>query len=98
MAYSLFISGETGTSRQILETAESAVSRINEVRNSGASVKVAINAEAIEPGDLTDSERLIIIKEGRAAAERKDRTSTCPYANEQRRHVLWLEGYKSRVG
>jgi ribosome modulation factor len=94
MTYSLTISGETGTKHQTLETAQEAVSKIDRLRDSGTRVKVTIDSEAERPGDLTGSERLIIAKEGRIAAKEGRDTNDCPYADDDRRHAIWLDGYR----
>jgi ribosome modulation factor len=94
MTYSLTTSGEAGTKHQTLDTAEAAVSKIDRLRNSGTRVKVTIDSEADRPGDLTESERLIIVKEGRMAAQEGRDAEDCPYADDDRRCALWLEGFR----
>jgi hypothetical protein len=95
MTYSLTTSGETGTKCQTLETAEEAVSRIDRLRDSGTRVKVTIDSEAERPDDITESERLIIFKEGHAAAEGGKDASDCPYVGDEQRCAIWEEGFRN---
>jgi ribosome modulation factor len=97
MTYSLTTSGETGTRNQTFETAEAAVSKIDRMRGSGMRVKVTIDSDAEQPSDLTKSEKLILIKEGRVAAYQGRNADDCPYADDDRRHALWLDGYRQQA-
>jgi ribosome modulation factor len=98
MTYSLITSGEAGTRNQTFETAEAAVSKIDRMRGSGTRVKVTIDSEAERPSDLTESEKLIIAKEGRVAANEGRNSGDCPYADDDQRHALWLDGYRQQAG
>jgi hypothetical protein len=97
MTYSLTASGEAGTRNHTFETAEAAVSKIDRMRGSGMRVKVTIDSEAERPSDLTESEKLIIAKEGRVAADEGRDADDCPYADDDQRHALWLDGYRQKA-
>jgi ribosome modulation factor len=97
MTYSLTASGEAGTRNQTFETAEAAVSKIDRMRGSGMRVRVTIDSEAERPSDLTKSEKLIIAKEGRSAADEGRDAGDCPYAEDDRRCALWLQGYRQQA-
>ncbi len=95
MTYSLTATDRTGVKRHTFETAEEAVSEIDTMRDSGVRVKVKIDSDTDASGAVTESERLIIMKEGRAAAHRGRDANTCPYAADDGRRALWIAGYRN---
>lgn len=96
MTYSLTTSGDAGTRKQTFETAEAAVTKIDKMRDSATRLKVSIDSEAATPSDLTESERLIILKEGRSAAAEGRSAEECPYEGGEVRHALWQDGYRGQ--
>ncbi|MBB6510013.1 MULTISPECIES: Rmf/CrpP family protein [Rhizobium] len=80
--------------RESFATAQDAVSSIDALRGQGVRVEVAIDSTAVQPDTLTDSERLIILKEGRRSAASGNTLDTCPYTDDLDRRALWLEGYQ----
>jgi ribosome modulation factor len=93
MTFTLKTSGSGGSTKDELDTAEQAAEKFAEVRDAADTIKVHIDSEADAPGDLTPSERRIIEKEGRSAAESGRPADACPYQDDEERRGIWMNAY-----
>ena len=96
MTYTLKTTGADGTQQEAVETAEQAAEKIEAAKDHGKRVKVHIDSEAENPEDFTESERLILIKQGELAADEGQDAKNCPYRTDADRRAAWMQGYQGR--
>lgn len=97
MTFTVKVPGQNSGPHEV-STAKEAAQKIGEAFDATRMVKVHIDSEARSPGDLTPSERLIILEEGRKAAGEGRDVDASPYPDDPRRHALWLEGRATSDG